>query len=206
MSESQSRTWADMIDANPNHSADYIERFKVMEAAGRDLHGEARLIDALVERGARILDAGCGPGRVGGRLADLGHRVIGVDLDPVLVEEARAEHPNATWLVGDLAELDLSGQEINEFDLIFSAGNVLPFVAADSRKAAIARLADHIAQSGRLVFGFGAERGYRFDQFFADAEAVGLSRDQVASTWDMRPFRDDSDFVVAIFSRAGNVA
>ena len=61
----------------------------------------------MVGRRSSILDAGCGPVRVGGRLAELGHEVIGVDIDPVLIAAARREHPGATWLEADLAELDL---------------------------------------------------------------------------------------------------
>ena len=83
--------WLQMIEQNPGHSAWYIERFRTMAAAGDDLDGEARLIDAMAPRGARILDAGCGPGRVGAELAARGHRVVGVDVDPVLIEAAEAE-------------------------------------------------------------------------------------------------------------------
>ena len=53
-----------------------------MRRDGADLHGEARLIDAMLPRGARILDAGAGPGRVGGELSRRGHTVVGVDVDP----------------------------------------------------------------------------------------------------------------------------
>lgn len=222
----ESRTWADMITANPNHSQFYIDRFKEMEAEGRDLHGEARLIDAMAERGSRILDAGCGPGRVGGYLASLGHSVVGVDLDPVLVNEAKTVFPDSTWLVGDLAELSLTesglagaavaneadeagqvGIETSDvtadracFDLIVSTGNVFPFIAEGSRRQAVASLAAHLKVDGRLVIGFGGDRGYSFEQFFADAKAAGLATDLAVSTWDLRPFREDSDFLVAVFS------
>ena len=63
--------WSRIIAADPDHSRRYIERFKMMEAAGHDLYGEARTVDAMVERNSRILDAGCGPGRLGGRLFEL---------------------------------------------------------------------------------------------------------------------------------------
>src|SRR5690349_25174891 len=98
-----------------------------MASNGADLGGEARLIEAMVPRGARILDAGCGTGRVGGFLAAAGHRVTGVDLDPQLIEAARADHPGPDWRVGDLAELDLP----DRFDVIVCAGNVMTFVAPD---------------------------------------------------------------------------
>ena len=96
--------WEEMKRQNPGHSAWYIKRFEQMRADGADLHGEARLVDAMVPRGSRILDAGCGPGRLGGELARRGHTVVGVDVDPELIEAARKDHPDCTWLVGDLTE------------------------------------------------------------------------------------------------------
>ena len=51
------------------------------------------------------------------------------------------------------------------------------------------------------MVGFGAGRGYDFGDFFADVEAVGLRRDQTFATWDLRPFGDASNFVVAVLSR-----
>ena len=85
-----------------------------MARAGNDLAGEARMIDAMVPRGARVLDAGCGPGRVGSILHGLGHEVVGVDVDPVLIAAAEEDHPGPTWVVGDLAELDLPARGITE--------------------------------------------------------------------------------------------
>jgi 2-polyprenyl-3-methyl-5-hydroxy-6-metoxy-1,4-benzoquinol methylase len=122
--------WARMIAENPDHSRWYIQRFRDMAAQGADLAGEARLIDAMVPRGARILDAGCGTGRVGGHLAAAGHDVVGVDLDPELIDAARQDHPGSQWLVGDLAELDLPAAGVaSGFDAIVCAGNVMTFVA-----------------------------------------------------------------------------
>ena len=39
--------------------------------------------------GGPVLDIGCGTGRVSLRLARRGYEVVGVDVDPVLVEELR---------------------------------------------------------------------------------------------------------------------
>ena len=64
--------WMRKVTADPGHSSWYVERFRAMARAGDDLAGEARLVDAMVPRGARILDAGCGPGRVGGACAGPG--------------------------------------------------------------------------------------------------------------------------------------
>ena len=46
-------------------SRQYVERFAELEKRGADLHGEARMLDALLARKSSVLDAGCGTARVG---------------------------------------------------------------------------------------------------------------------------------------------
>jgi SAM-dependent methyltransferase len=191
--------WIALTEANPGHSQWYIDRFRAMAADGADLAGEARLVDAMLPRRAAVLDAGCGTGRVGGHLADAGHRVVGVDLDPLLIAAARADHPAARWLVGDLAELDLAAQGVDTgFDAIVCAGNVMAFVAPGTRRTVLSRMRAHLNDAGRLVVGFGAGRGYEFAEFLDDTAAAGLATDLLLSTWDLRPFDDGSAFLVAV--------
>ena len=195
--------WMRKVAADPGHSHWYVERFRSMARAGDDLAGEARLVDAMAPRGARILDAGCGPGRLGGYLAAAGHHVVGVDVDPVLIEAAEHDHPGPRWLVGDLAELDLPARGITEpFDMIVMAGNVMTFLAPSTRVQVLGRLRAHLGDSGRAVIGFGAGRGYEFAQFLDDAAEAGLAPDLLLSTWDLRPFTEDSDFLVAVLRPA----
>lgn len=195
--------WMQKVAADPGHSQWYIERFRAMARAGDDLAGEARFMDAMAPRGARILDAGCGPGRLGGYLAAVGHRVVGVDVDPALIEAAEQDYPGPRWLVGDLAELDLPARGIAEpFDAIVCAGNVMTFLAPSTRIQVLSRLRAHIADDGRAAIGFGAGRDYEFDEFLNDAVDAGFAPDLLLSTWDMRPFTDDSDFLVALLRPA----
>ena len=194
--------WARMIAADPDHSHRYIERFKIMEAAGHDLYGEARTVDAMAPREARILDAGCGPGRHAGWPFERGHHVVGVDVDPVLIAAAQEDHPGPAFLVGDLAELDLPSQGVEvDFDIILSAGNVMSFLAPSTRVDTLRRLKDHLTSGGRLVTGFGAGRGYDFTDFLSDAQVAGLAPILAFSTWDLRPWQPDSDFLVAVLGR-----
>ncbi|BBY38873.1 SAM-dependent methyltransferase [Mycobacterium mantenii] len=191
------------VAVDPGHSHWYIERFRAMVRAGDDLAGEARFVDAMAPRGARILDAGCGPGRLGGYLATVGHRVVGVDVDPALIAAAEEDYPGPRWLVGDLAELDLPARGIAEpFDVIVSAGNVMTFLAPSTRIQVLSRLRAHVADDGRAAIGFGAGRDYEFGEFINDAVDAGFVPDLLLSTWDLRPFTDDSDFLVALLRPA----
>ncbi len=194
-----------IVAEDPNHSSWYIERFREMAARGDDLHGEARLVDAMVPRGARVLDAGCGPGRVGGRLHELGHRVTGVDVDPALITAAQEDHPGPDWQVADLAELDLREEsgERSVFDLIVCAGNVMTFLAASTRRDVLSGFAAHLAEGGRAVVGFGAGRGYSFADFHRDAADAGLEQQVRLGGWALEPFTEDGGFVVSTFGRGG---
>jgi SAM-dependent methyltransferase len=195
--------WIKLIAADPGHSQWYIERFRSMASAGEDLAGEARFIDAMLARRSRVLDAGCGAGRVGSFLAAAGHEVVGVDLDPVLVAAAQQDHPGPRWLVGDLAELDLPARDIVEgFDVVVCAGNVMTFVAPSTRRDIVRRMREHLREGGRVVVGFGAGRGYDFGEFLTDVEASGLVPDVLLSSWDLRPFTEHSAFLVAVLRPA----
>jgi 2-polyprenyl-3-methyl-5-hydroxy-6-metoxy-1,4-benzoquinol methylase len=180
------------------HSEWYVERFRTMAADGDDLAGEARLIDAIVPPGSRVLDAGCGPGRVGAELHARGHTVVGVDVDPVLIAAAEEDHPGPTWVVADLAELDL---DTEAFDAAVIAGNVMVFVAPGSERDVLTRVAAHVKPDGVVVVGFRLDGTYRLDTFDADLGSAGLQVEQRFATWDLRPMTDDADFAVTVARR-----
>ncbi|MEX1165133.1 MAG: class I SAM-dependent methyltransferase [Nitriliruptor sp.] len=196
---SDENEWLRLTREDPGHSSWYIERMRAKTAAGEDLAGEARLIDAMVSRGSRILDAGCGPGRVGAFLTDAGHEVVGVDIDPALIAAAEEDHPGPRWLVDDLSTLDLPSRGIDEgFDAIVCAGNVLTFLAPETHVAVLASLRAHLRGGGRLVVGFGTDRGYEVDDFLEDVGSAGLVVDVLLSTWDLQPYAQGDGFLVAI--------
>ncbi|MBD0329558.1 MAG: methyltransferase domain-containing protein [Thermoleophilia bacterium] len=59
------------------------------------------------------LDAACGTGRHAARLAALGHRVIGVDATPEMLEIARRKAPGGEFHEGDLHELPLADDSVD---------------------------------------------------------------------------------------------
>src|SRR5262249_44784347 len=132
---------------------------------------------------------------VGGRLHELGHDVVGIDIDQTLIAAAEADYPGPRWIVGDLATIEMPSPG---FEAIVAAGNVMLFVEATSRAAVLAHLAGLLADDGRLVVGFGRDSGYTYDEFEADAMSAGLHFDVRLATWDLRPWTRASDFLVAV--------
>ena len=130
--------------------AAYDRRFEDLASAGMDVHGEATLVDSYGP--GSVLDAGCGTGRVAIELNRRGHEVLGVDVDPAMLEAARAKAPELEWVEGDLTdpELDLG----RTFDVVVMAGNVLIFVPPGTEGRAIANAARWLVPGGRLVAGY----------------------------------------------------
>ena len=182
-------------DTKDGHSQWYVDRFRALAAEGADLAGEARLVDAIVAPGSRILDAGCGPGRLGAVLHERGHTVVGVDADPVLIATATEDHPGPRWLVGDLSTLDLSADE-EPFDVAVVAGNVMVFVAPGTEVAVLRSLARHVRPGGRVVLGFATDRELSLADFDAAVAEAGLVLEQRFATWDLVPFSPGADFAV----------
>lgn len=193
--------WA--TETRHGHSQWYIERFRTMAAEGQDLVGEARLLDAMVPRQARVLDAGCGPGRHAGELHARGHAVVGVDADAELITAAEEDHPGPRYLVADLAELDL--QMLGEsapLDAVLLAGNVMVFLAPGTETQVLRRLAACVAADGFLLVGFHTDRHLRLEDFDAFVAEAGLRVEHRFSSWQLHAWHDDADFAVTVLRRA----
>jgi SAM-dependent methyltransferase len=191
--------------SGPEAAAAYRRRFLDLEARGEDLHGEARFVTELVPPPSRVLDAGCGFGRVASKLTRLGHTAIGVDADPDLVSLAR-EDADTRFLVADLSTLDLSTEQ--EFHCVVMAGNVVPYLADGTLPAVLERMADHLAPGGFLVAGFALgdavpERAAPVDLAAYDrlAGAAGLSFIARYATWDRHPFAPGGAYAVSVHRR-----
>jgi SAM-dependent methyltransferase len=197
-----SRRWAEW-----RRSVDldrYDARWQAMADRGEHVHGEADFVDWLLSHesstSSRILDAGCGTGRLAIELTRRGHRCVGVDLDPDMIERARAKAPTLEWHVADLATLSVGG----EFDVAVMAGNIPLFCAPGMQRSIVASIASHLRVGGFLVCGWSQETSvdaYRESDLTRDAESVGLEVVHRFSTWDRRPFETDSDYAVIVARR-----
>jgi SAM-dependent methyltransferase len=203
MTEDAGELWREV--ARRTNGSDYAVRFAArfdeLAAAGQDIHGEATFVAGLLTPGARVLDAGCGTGRVAERLHALGFAVTGVDIDETMVAVAAARTSALTWHVADLADLDLG----TTFELVVAAGNVVPFISSSALPRAVDRLARHLEPRGRLVCGFGLDRQHlppgapvvplaAYDEACA---AAGLTLEDRFGGWDGGPY-DGAGYAVSV--------
>ena len=167
-----------------------------MAAAGRSVHGEADFVCRYAP--TTVLDAGCGTGRVAIELAARGVDVVGVDLDPAMLAEARAKAPGLTWVDASIDTVEIG----REFDVVVLAGNVMIFVQPGTEAAAVTNLARHLAPGGVLISGFQLGRGYDLDRYDADCAAAGLALVERFATWAGARFVTGGDYAVSVHRRA----
>ena len=186
---------------------EYAARFARLASTGQDVHGEATFVDGLLDRGARVLDAGCGTGRVAIRLDELGHQCVGVDVDPSMLAVAGREHPGIRWVRGDLADLPGEVRDAGPYDLVLLAGNVVPLVAEGTLAAAVQDLADVLRPGGLLVAGFGLDAAHLppgcpvTPLADYDEAASALTPVDRFSTWQADPFDAGQGYVVTVHRR-----
>lgn len=181
----------------------YDARWDAMAARGESVHGEADAVSRLTRdhfdgRALTVLDAGCGTGRLAIELVNRGHRVVGVDLDPDMIERARRKRPDIEWHAQDLATFDTG----HRFDLIVMAGNIPLFCQPGAQSRIVANLARLLVPGGLLVCGWSQETrpdAYRAEQFVADGETNEMSLVSAWKNWEGEPF-DDSDYAVIVLS------
>ena len=112
------------------------------------LHREAL---GCIDRGAgrRILDFGCGTGRLSDWLREQGADVLGVDASPEMIEVARTRFPSARFEV-----LESGGISVDDgaFDTVLSVGVLQYFVMDAAELATVSlELARVLASDGQLV-------------------------------------------------------
>jgi trans-aconitate 2-methyltransferase len=119
----------------------------------------ANVLDRLQLRGdERVLDAGCGSGKVTAQLLERlpSGRVIGADLSPSMLVEARSTLAEfggrVTFIQTDLLEIDAALADEAPVDVVFSTAT---FHWIDDHQRLFAALHHVVKPGGRLVSQFG---------------------------------------------------
>ncbi len=197
--------WAEIASGSGGAAA-YQERFDDLETRGVDIHGEARLVASLLAPPARVLDAGCGTGRVATALAQFGYRCVGVDADLEMVQVARRRDPATHFLHADLSELYLRSQA---FEAIVLAGNVVPLLAPGTLIRTMERVVAHATPGGIVVAGFGLDEAHlppgcpvtALSTYDSACASAGLVLAHRWSSWNKDAWTTASGYAVSVHRR-----
>jgi ubiquinone/menaquinone biosynthesis C-methylase UbiE len=106
-----------------------------------------------VKEGDRVLDVGCGVGRWSRLLAARGARVLGVDLSPTMIAQARSRAARegvagrCRFAVEDLSRLDLE----ERFDLVLGVTVLQHILDPCAFRTALDAMSRHLAPGGRMI-------------------------------------------------------
>jgi SAM-dependent methyltransferase len=177
----------------------YQKRFDTLARQGVDVHGEATFVRSFSPRS--VLDAGCGTGRVAIELDRHGIEVVGVDVDPSMIAEARRRAPGLVWQLCDLADLDLG----RNFDVVVMAGNVPRFCRPERRRDLVRACAGHVVEGGVLVAGFVLDPEYDVDQYDSVCADAGMDLQERFATWERGRYRPGDRYAVSVHRRSSGV-
>jgi SAM-dependent methyltransferase len=98
----------------------------------------------------RVLELGCGGGRLTAHLVELAKSVHGVDIAEAMVEHCRRAYPQATFSRGDLR--DLSGFDNHSWDAIVAGFAVIDILGDDERRRFLDEVHRILRPDGVFIF------------------------------------------------------
>lgn len=124
---------------------------------------EIRYLSALaLERGGAVLDLCCGTGIVTVPLAETGLEVVGVDISPAMLEQAKTKaegRENLTFVLQDALEFSTS----QHFGLVLMTGNAFQcFLTGDDLKTLFTKVYALLESDGVFIFDTRLPEGYDF--------------------------------------------
>ncbi len=202
---SQANPW---LATRTRTGREYDAPYEARAAAGMDIHGEANLIETLLHTHIhqpkvpyRVLDAGCGTGRMAIELARRGVDIVGVDLDEVMLTQARAKAPRLDWRLGDLSTINIGQQ----FDIVVLAGNVMIYLTPGTEAATLENMVRHLKPGGLLVAAFElpppAWSTITLESYDRLAVTVGLTIAARWSTWQQAPWHTNDTYAVSVHKK-----
>lgn len=141
----------------------YFAPFEEWSATEREAIGHAR---------GRVLDVGCGVGRVGLHLQERGHPVVSVDVSPLALEVARRRG------VRDARELSVTalGRELGKFDTLVMFGNNFGLLGGERRARWLLRRFRVLTSPGARILASSTDPYRTDDPAHHEYQALNRSR------------------------------
>jgi SAM-dependent methyltransferase len=141
----------DAIRASYDRVADaYAEAiFNELEGKPFDRDLLKRFAAATAGRGP-VCDMGCGPGQVARFMRDMGVDVLGLDLSPGMLDQARRLNPDILFRVGDMTALDLDDGSLRAITAFYAIVNL----NGELRHRVFREMARVLAPEGLLLLAF----------------------------------------------------
>lgn len=134
------------LNAEVWSKGDFIKHY-----TSRELRpGEVVFLVRYRERlGGRVLELGCGAGRLTGYLLELAQSVHGIDVAPAMVAYCRETYPRGDFSVLDLRDVGQFGS--GSFDAVVATYNVLDVLGDAERKRVLGQIREVLAPDGLLM-------------------------------------------------------
>jgi tRNA (uracil-5-)-methyltransferase TRM9 len=145
-----------LLDINRAFYEQFARQFADARSTGQ---ASVRAVLATIADGERVLDVGCGDGRVARALDEMGRSVsyTGVDGSESFVTLARQRAEglrsvSATFICADVAQADwMQRIAAGSFDCVLSLAVLHHIPGAAARQRLVQQMADGVAPSGRLI-------------------------------------------------------
>ena len=127
------------------HVSEYVDRFMSL-GLYKDTFEE---FATMLPKKATILELGCGPGNVVKFLRSIRNDldILGIDLAPGMIEEAKKQNPGVRFELMDIREI---GQLKQQFDAVIAAF-CLPYISYDDVPALFTNIR-HLTADNALVY------------------------------------------------------
>ncbi len=136
----------EQLNAGVWEHGDFVDLYTTRELRPAEAILLERYREAL---SGRVLELGCGAGRLTGHLSELTRELHGLDISPAMVEHCRRAYPDVAFTVGDLR--DLSGFASDSLDAVLAPFNVIDVLGDGERRRVIGEIRRTLVGEGLLI-------------------------------------------------------